>query len=371
MRMKNSNIELLRVISMIMVVVLHTLAQGGFLKNSIVLTSKYNALWFIEISAYCAVNIFALITGYVSVHSTKWKFKNLISIWTQVLFYSIMILGLISLLCPSLINYKVVIKSFVPVLTNQYWYVTAYVGVFFLAPYLNKILKSCTLGEMKQLIAMLMILFSFIPTITKSDVFLTNNGYSVWWLAILYLVGGYIRLNEKEIKKNITLKKASYIYLSTTIFLLVFRILIEGITLKFLGVARGGSFLLGYQSPFIVLSGVSLFIGVLNLEINEKFAKVILKISPLVFGVYLIHTQSIFFNNIWSKLFIPFNQGNLIESVFTLIISILIVFALSLPVEYLRQLIFKKLKLNEYIFSLLEKIFGFKNKFNLSMKNKI
>jgi hypothetical protein len=49
---------------MLMVVVLHILGQGGVLKTARPLSVEYEIAWFLEILCYCAVNCYALISGY-------------------------------------------------------------------------------------------------------------------------------------------------------------------------------------------------------------------------------------------------------------------------------------------------------------------
>ncbi|MBR4172933.1 MAG: hypothetical protein IKR46_01015 [Clostridia bacterium] len=61
---RNQGIDLLRIVSMYMVCVLHTLGQGGVLETLSVGSTKYYAFWLLEISQYYAVNSFALISGY-------------------------------------------------------------------------------------------------------------------------------------------------------------------------------------------------------------------------------------------------------------------------------------------------------------------
>lgn len=68
---RNSGIDLLRIISMIMIVTLHLLGHGGILNNLEPFTSGHYSAWTLEIIAYCAVNCYALISGYVSVHQNS------------------------------------------------------------------------------------------------------------------------------------------------------------------------------------------------------------------------------------------------------------------------------------------------------------
>ena len=65
MEERNYGIDLLRIVSMMMVVLLHVLGQGGILDGSDPLTVKSETAWLLEIGAYSAVNIYAMISGYV------------------------------------------------------------------------------------------------------------------------------------------------------------------------------------------------------------------------------------------------------------------------------------------------------------------
>lgn len=118
---------------MYMIVVLHVLGRGGVLLEAPLLSGKYMLLWTLEIAMYCSVNCYALITGYVY-YGTERKWKNILNLWIQTFFYSA---GLTILLLVfnkvNGISIKEIIKLFLPLSSNQYWYFSAYIGlsVFF------------------------------------------------------------------------------------------------------------------------------------------------------------------------------------------------------------------------------------------------
>lgn len=58
---RNIGIELARIISMLMVLILHIIRHGGVLKNTIDLSINNNILYLLNIACYGAVNIYALI----------------------------------------------------------------------------------------------------------------------------------------------------------------------------------------------------------------------------------------------------------------------------------------------------------------------
>lgn len=131
-------IDLLRMILMYMVCILHVLGQGGILENSV--GGGYQAFWFLEIIAYCAVDTFAIISGYMATNKSQ-NYTKLISMWFQVFFYSFICTVILKLFyIRELPSIKELIKAFFPFTFNQFWYFSAYVGAFLVIPFLNNYL---------------------------------------------------------------------------------------------------------------------------------------------------------------------------------------------------------------------------------------
>ena len=70
----NYGIDLLRLVLMFMVCVLHVLGQGGVLDASSSFLIKNKIFWAMEILSYCAVDSFAIISGYMATNKPK-KYK--------------------------------------------------------------------------------------------------------------------------------------------------------------------------------------------------------------------------------------------------------------------------------------------------------
>ena len=87
-RERNYGIDLLRLVSMLYVVILHVLGQGGVLGAVAEGSAQYQIAWFLEVWSLCAVNIFGIISGYVG-FTEKEKphiYANYLVIWLQVVF---------------------------------------------------------------------------------------------------------------------------------------------------------------------------------------------------------------------------------------------------------------------------------------------
>lgn len=155
--MRNKGIDLLRIVSMIMVLFLHVLGKGGILGTVVRETANYQIAWLIEIAAYCAVDCYGIISGYVGVDS-KFKYSNIIQLWCRVAFYTLIITGIFSWYMPQTVRVGEWMKALFPVLGNQYWYFTAYFCLFFFTPFLNYLLQTMTDKQLKKLLFFIILL---------------------------------------------------------------------------------------------------------------------------------------------------------------------------------------------------------------------
>ena len=135
---RNYGIDCLRIVSMIMILILHILGQGGVIASAEYSSSKYWCLWLLETFAYCAVNCYALISGYVS-YKSKLKLSSLIKLTFTVLFYTILSTVILSKFVDRNFSLGALFRIFIPFGfgNNPYWYFTAYFCLFFFQPYLN------------------------------------------------------------------------------------------------------------------------------------------------------------------------------------------------------------------------------------------
>ena len=141
MKTRNYGIDFLRMISMIMIVMLHTLGHGGILRSVSFLSVHYQIAWLLEVIAFGAVNTYAMISGFVSVDS-HFKISNILILWLQVLFYGILINTVFFFLLPESRNTSGWIQALFPVTRKEYWYFTAYAGVFSLPIHQSNVSES-------------------------------------------------------------------------------------------------------------------------------------------------------------------------------------------------------------------------------------
>lgn len=117
---------------------LHTLGQGGILTACREGTGAYNVFWFIETMSFCAVDAFAIITGYMAVDKRQ-KYEKLTNIWFQAFFYSFVLTLLFTIAGVNQTWERTdMFACALPVSYGKLWYFTACFALFFAIPVLNR-----------------------------------------------------------------------------------------------------------------------------------------------------------------------------------------------------------------------------------------
>nr|MCR4925311.1 acyltransferase [Clostridiales bacterium] len=310
------------------------------------------------ILCYCAVNCYALISGYVGVNS-KHKYSNIAILWLRVLFYSVIICIIFKICLPDTVNTKNLFASFFPVLTNQYWYFSAYFLLFLIIPILNSALNNLSKKQLQVILISVVFINSifmpFFQNVFLDTAFKLNSGYSTIWLMFLYLIGGYIKkYGFLEKLKKIWL---FLIYISACLLTLLSKYLMPIITKKLLGSSKYQDMWISYISITIVVSSIALLLLFERIDFKSSFSKKIVTFfSPLAFSVYIIHMQPCFYDYFVKTKFkqiadLPLWQGVLL--LFALAIGFFIAFSL---IDTIRHYLFIGLKIKPRLESLENKI---------------
>lgn len=110
---RNYGIDLLRCVSMLLIVVLHIYNQGGLL-NAISKKETYYVNYTLRLIALGSVNLYAMISGFVMLHGS-FKLRRLIGLWLQVVFWGLALCGVGTLVLPEAIGGKQWIRAAFPV----------------------------------------------------------------------------------------------------------------------------------------------------------------------------------------------------------------------------------------------------------------
>lgn len=154
----------------------------------------------------------------------------------------------------------------------------------------------------KNLIFLLFFLFSVWILVPFSEGMNSGGGWGLAWFIVLYFQGTYLRLYYipgGKMKKKILAVVISLCTICISKFGMELLAIITGI--EYFKVYAGWCF--RYDSVSVFLASVATFIVILNVNIkSEKLQRIILKIAPLMFPVYMIHNHAHLYPLIWCLL---------------------------------------------------------------------
>lgn len=349
---RNSGIDLLKIISMFMIVILHVILYGLKFSNLNIFSVKGIFTNLIEGICLCAVNIYAVITGYLIIAKTP-KINRIISLWIQVVFYLVISCVLILVFDPKCFSKTILIRTFTPVLTSQYWYFTAYFIMFWCIPLYNWIIHHLTMNQFRKIIFTMLFVFCLAGWVESiiwgGQVFGLNGGYSFIWISILYFIGAGIKLYgtklfliEKEISPNTIL----LIGLSCGVLTFISKVIIIKLTTLVFGHKMIENAFYSYLSPTVLIESICLVIYFSNLKFKDN--QILIKISCATFGVYLIHLAPFFQNFCW-KYLLKYENAPLLIYFSVIFISSIVIYILCTLIEMIRMKIFDKIGINSLI----------------------
>lgn len=353
---RKNNLDLLRIISMMMVVCGHFFTHGAFAESVLAVGSAnwYLANW---MSALCKVSVdcFVLLSGYFQCTSV-FKLKRVFSVWIQVVFWS---LGLYTLTAVMGGTFSVsdALKSGMVITRKQYWFVTAYLLMYAVSPFLNCAIRAMNRKTHLLCCWVLLGIFSVAHNLVYvSDFGGVNGGASLIWFCVLYVVAAYIRLYVPVERKN--RGKAFTVYGICASMIAVERFAAYKIMPLLFGEVMLESLFYSNNSIMTAAASIALLLAFRTVDVkNATVARVISFFAPLAFGVYLIHDHPAVRPLLWELL----NPAGYAQSPwmvpYALVCTIGIFLVCSLA-EWLRQRLFSVLRINSGIDRICDRIQG-------------
>ena len=182
---RNVSLDLLRILSMLMIVVLHVNSHGGVLNNVSYFNVTIARLF--ESFSLPAVNIFVLISGYFLVDS-RFKLSKILKLVLQVWFYSWIICVILFITGWGSFAAKDVISIAFPISYKEYWFITAYLLMYIMSPVLNILINSLSRNQHKFLMISLLVITSvWHDLVPASDPLFIHNGYIFYFKLTTFL----------------------------------------------------------------------------------------------------------------------------------------------------------------------------------------
>lgn len=345
-KIRLSNFELIRILAMFLIVLHHSIVHGVCDVSDNL--SNVSAHWLNGGVAYVlgsggkiGVFLFVLITGYFMLYS-KISLGKIIKVWFPVFFWSVLLFICFDLF-ESGWNLKSFVRAIFPIIFGEYWFMTTYVFMYLLIPFLNKVAVSVN-TNFKKIYFLMISFIILISNFSEISGLHENLASNLAYFCIIYIFGALLR-------KDNVLNNNTWVSLAKKVFIIfIFLDIIVIMSATFLGSRLHKMFFFGlakeivvnYWSLIPVVLSIALFVIIGSKKI--KYNSVINQIAATTFGIYLISDNQHVQSWLWHSVF---HMGKMLYQ--PILVMILYVFGVSILVfcvcgllDFIRELIFKK-----------------------------
>ena len=290
--MRESNIELLRNISMFMILVIHanfvSLPKIGYeelMSNTVPSVTRF----FIESLGIVAVNVFVFISGWFGIRTRP---KSVYSFIYQILFF----VGgggvLFLLLGKAQFSISALLDVFQ--LSSKDWFIKSYFVLMIIAPVLNTFSKETEEKTQRYVVLSFFFFEAIFGWATGGRRFFVD-GYGPLHFIGLYLTAQYIHNQLQSDTTPLCIKKIfqmpKWADLSISLLMAIVNTLLVVIGSIYLGkteTIRGLTF--AYSNPLVIIG--ALYLLLFFSKIKMPYIKVINWLGASSFAVYLFHGQT-------------------------------------------------------------------------------
>ena len=323
MKKRLSNIEFLRLLAMLYVLIVHadfgTFGAPTVDDFAVRPVGVFVQFWF-ECFAICCVDVFVLISGWFGI---RFSLNKLWAFLFQVVFYS---LGLF-LLAVAVTPHKALtlegLKSIFLFNGSDYWFIKAYLILMVLAPMLNAFCDYASRREFKTILIVYFAILMVYGWLEPASVHFTMNGCTALSFVGLYLLGRYLKMYRPKLTNyNRRIYAVVYVVACLVMFFMCLLFLSQGVRVTL------DSRLLNYGSPLVILSAVALLLFFSKWTFANK---VVNQAAKSCLAVYLLHCNYFVFP-IYKDLTLKAHQlgwG-------VVVLFVLAVFVLAIMVDRLR-----------------------------------
>ncbi|MGN0982037.1 MAG: acyltransferase [Candidatus Limivicinus sp.] len=326
---RNSQLELLRILCMLMIVAYHY-SIYGFYSDTLLSSPNKTLIELVGLGGNIGASIFILISGYYMLDS-RYSFRKFSLYLGQIWFYTLGALLLFLLVFPDsgLVDRSMISMALFPISKGHYWFATSYFVLMLFSPFLNVFIRSASRSQLLAAIWTLLGIFVFLPLLF--NVYLTYS--TIARLLILYLTAGYIRLYGTGSPTGFRRHLMAALTLAAGAVLWV-------VLANLLGQKLNNSYLLehstvpAHNALFVYLMALALFL--VFSKATPRYSKWINQIAKLTFGVYLFHENQLL-RSIWQSIF---KTAQFVDSPWLLLHALCAISTVYLAgslVEYLRQ----------------------------------
>jgi surface polysaccharide O-acyltransferase-like enzyme len=338
---RNTSLDLMRIVCMFMVLSLHYFGEGGILESADRTTFNAFLAGIMVVLCRGAVNCFYMNSGYFlptqeeNARTRKTirfpdSFKGAITLYKQVWIYSILVFVVAIVFNISAFSLEGLARAVLPILGNQYWFVTVFILITLLRPFLMRLTTSLMDKEV-LIITCLLFFFDSVQAVFGVNV-LNESGNGFLHALTMVFLGHLIRRN--------CLPKIRP-YLAITLYLFVSIALVGGVFVNRIPNCPIDYWkdLMVYNSPFVIAIAFFMFSFFNGIEVKNSFFS---KVSGSVFAAYLIQDHSAMRANFWKKIVHTPDFWGSNYLILHYFISVMIILCGAICVDFFFKLVIKK-----------------------------
>lgn len=275
-QLRSSNLELYRIICMLMIVAHHYVVNSGLRVDGGPMATNPNAINSIYLTLFGAwgktgINCFLMITGYFMCTS-RITFRKFIKLIGQVYLYKLLLYPILFIAGYETLSFDRLVKVIMPTWGISDNFVGCFIAFWLTIPFLNILVHNMSKRQHQLLLILLLMIYTLLGSIPTFNV--TFN--YVTWFGVVYFIASYIRLYP-----NPLFNKRKFWGLLTFITVLLAIISVY---------LRKYQFVSDCNKIFAVVVALCSFLWFKNMDI--KYSKVINAFGAGTFGVLLIHANS-------------------------------------------------------------------------------
>lgn len=273
---RSSNLELYRIICMLMIVGHHYVVNSGLRESGSPMADNPTALNSIFLLLFGAwgktgINCFLMITGYFMCTS-KITLRKFIKLMGQIYLYKLLLYPILLIAGYETLSPVRIVQVLMPTWDIRDNFIGCFIWFWLSIPFLNIMVQNMSKRQHELLLILLLVIYTLLGSIPS---FIVTFNY-VTWFGVIYFIGSYIRMyphplfNQKKLWGYMTLIVVILTMLSVRLFNYIF-------------VADSNKI-------FAVAVAVCSFLWFKNMDI--KYSKIINAFGAGTFGVLLIHANS-------------------------------------------------------------------------------
>lgn len=297
-KVRESNFELLRIVSMLFIVVGHFLGQSkayDHLEGGCLLFACFAGS-----GARVAVDLFLLLGTYFMVEA-KFNAGRILKLHGQIFFYTAGI-SVVLIMVGATISKVDLLRCFFPFLLRPIWYGASYIALMLLAPFLNIFLRKVGGGNLRMLVWLLFLFICVICTITPKR--MDNWLCALVWFVFVYIFMWYYKYYVFD---KLRISKWTMLVFGMVIYSFIFGI--RYLCLEYKGVVPALGFgqslieqyMTDYKSLPTFACSIFLFYFFQHIDIGKN--KIINWLAGSAFAVYIIHQTPNFYMLLWNDIY--------------------------------------------------------------------